>query len=198
MLLSCIVVFLLCSIGSAATTACLKTANETTINALFSKGGAKTVVQLCESTTYTIYGTIYFSAAGQELSTRGYPTGSTRAVITLASGNDVSTLVAGGGLNNVMLKNVIVDGARATNGYISGGGANIEFGGYSNGQIITYVASRNPRSWSCMHVIESGNDAKPCTNATVTHNDIGPCGESGNSQWADVSLSIVRFYCGII
>ena len=74
----------------------------------------------------------------------------------------------------------------------SGGGANIEFGGGSNGQIISYVSSRNPRGWSCMHVIESGDNSNPCTNATVTNNDIGPCGEqgidaNGNTLWADVS-----------
>lgn len=70
------------------------------------------------------------------------------------------------------------------------GGANIEIGGESTGQVVTGVASRNPRGWSCLHVIGSGIDASPCTNATISNNDIGPCGQEGtNSQgqslWAD-------------
>jgi hypothetical protein len=70
------------------------------------------------------------------------------------------------------------------------GGANIEIGGLSTGQVIDHVASRNPRGWSCMHLIESGNNNNPCSNATVTNNDIGPCGNAGTNsagegQWAD-------------
>ena len=72
------------------------------------------------------------------------------------------------------------------------GGANIEIGGGSNGQVVQYVASKNPRGWSCMHVIESGDNKNPCKNATISNNDIGPCGQSGTDangagQWADVS-----------
>jgi len=41
-----------------------------------------------------------------------------------------------------------------------------------------------------MHIIGSGNTDSPCTNATVTYNDVGPCGVAGvdsddNGLWAD-------------
>jgi hypothetical protein len=41
-----------------------------------------------------------------------------------------------------------------------------------------------------MHFIESGDDSNPCRNATISNNDIGPCGEEGtdsqgNGLWAD-------------
>ena len=67
------------------------------------------------------------------------------------------------------------------------GGANIEMGGPTSGQIIEYVRSYDPRSWSCLHVTEGGLQ---CTNATVQNNDIGPCGSDQFQQWADgISLS---------
>jgi hypothetical protein len=73
-----------------------------------------------------------------------------------------------------------------------GGSANIEMGGAGNGQILSYVVSKNPRGWSCMHVIEgwSGTGPGACVNATITNNEIGPCGASGvdsagNGLWAD-------------
>lgn len=93
---------------------------EVTINNLFTKGGVGTIVRLCPSTSYTINGTIYFTAANQELSTNGYVTGAKRATILLGPGNDVSTLISGNWLDGIKLKNVIVDGARPTNGYVGG------------------------------------------------------------------------------
>lgn len=61
-------------------------------------------------------------------------------------------------------------------------GANIEFGGANSGQLIEYVHSFDPRSWSCLHVAEGG---LLCDNATVQNNDIGPCGSDNFQQWAD-------------
>jgi hypothetical protein len=71
-----------------------------------------------------------------------------------------------------------------------GGGANIEIGGASNGQVVSDIVSKNPRGWSCLHIIQSGDDNDPCTNATISNNQIGPCGEegtdsAGNGLWAD-------------
>lgn len=41
-----------------------------------------------------------------------------------------------------------------------------------------------------MHVIEGGTTSNLCVNATVTDNDIGPCGQeganaAGQGMWAD-------------
>lgn len=73
-------------------------------------------------------------------------------------------------------------GASPTNG-----GANIEMGGPNSGQLIEYVHSYDPRSWSCLHIAEGG---LLCNNVTVQNNDIGPCGSDVFQQWADgISVS---------
>ena len=96
----------------------------------------------------------------------------------------------GVGFSGIRILNLQIDGNRPNTGFYKGGGANIELGGASNGQTIEYVASRNPRTWSCMHIVESGDNSNPCTNATIANNDIGPCGVEGteqstNGMWAD-------------
>ncbi|KAH8799794.1 hypothetical protein F5884DRAFT_686279 [Xylogone sp. PMI_703] len=178
---------------TAASAACISSGNQNTINSALSSGGAGAVVQLCPGATILITDTINFSADNQEISTQGYPTDSTRATIKIAPGNTAATLIAGRN-NGIKIRNIQLDGDRPNTGLQVGGGANIEIGGLSSGQVVDHVASRNPRGWSCLHVIGSGNDGNPCRNATITNNDIGPCGQEGtdaqgNGKWADgVSL----------
>ncbi len=60
-------------------------------------------------------------------------------------------------------------------------------GGPNSNQLIEYVRSYDPRSWSCLHVAEGGLQ---CNNVTVQNNDIGPCGSDVFQQWADgISVS---------
>lgn len=60
-------------------------------------------------------------------------------------------------------------------------------GGSNANQLIEYVRSYDPRSWSCLHVAEG---SLSCTNATIQNNDIGPCGSDQFQQWADgISVS---------
>ena len=60
-------------------------------------------------------------------------------------------------------------------------------GGPTSGQLIEYVHSFDPRSWSCLHIAEGSLN---CSNATVQNNDIGPCGSDLFQQWADgISVS---------
>lgn len=60
-------------------------------------------------------------------------------------------------------------------------------GGPNSGQLIEYVRSFDPRSWSCLHIAEG---PLTCNNVTVQNNDIGPCGSDAFQQWADgISLS---------
>ncbi|RFU35451.1 hypothetical protein B7463_g849, partial [Scytalidium lignicola] len=178
---------------TAASAACISSGDQNTINTALSSGGAGAVVQLCPGATILITDTINFSADNQEISTQGYPTDSSRATIQIAPGNTASTLITGKN-NGIKIRNIQLDGDRPNNGLQVGGGANIEIGGLSSGQVVDHVASRNPRGWSCLHVIGSGSDSSPCSNATVTNNDIGPCGQEGtdadgNGLWADgVSL----------
>jgi hypothetical protein len=65
-------------------------------------------------------------------------------------------------------------------------------GGDTSGQLIEYVHSFDPRSWSCLHIAEG---PFTCTNVTVINNDIGPCGSDLWQEWADgISLSCQNSY----
>lgn len=67
------------------------------------------------------------------------------------------------------------------------GGANIEMGGPNSNQLIEYVHSYDPRSWSCLHIAEG---SLLCNDVVVQNNDIGPCGSDTFQQWADgISVS---------
>ncbi|UKZ64069.1 uncharacterized protein TrAtP1_005289 [Trichoderma atroviride] len=175
-----------------ASAACISSGDQNTINSAFQSGGQNAVVQLCPNALIQITDIVKFTADGQELSTQGYPTDSSRATIQVAVGSGASTLISARDLNNIRIKNIQLEGNRQNAGFLSGGDANIIVGGVtSGGQVISNVASRNPRSWSCLHVIGSGQDNNPCRNVTLTNNDIGPCGQSGTDPasgdglWAD-------------
>ena len=169
---------------------CISSGDQTAINNALSAGGPGTLVQLCTNALISLTDSVYFTADDQEISTAGYPTDDSRATLQIAVGNDVTTLVRGVGFNHIRILNIQIDGNRPNTGYYEGGGANIELGGVSNGQTIKFVASKNPRTWSCMHIVESGDTSNPCTNATIANNDIGPCGVEGTEasaegMWAD-------------
>jgi parallel beta-helix repeat protein len=55
-------------------------------------------------------------------------------------------------------------------------------GGPNSNQLIEYVHSYDPRSWSCLHIAEGGF---LCQGAVVQNSDIGPCGSDAYQQWAD-------------
>lgn len=62
--------------------ACLdSTYTEDDINTLLWQGGANTKVQLCPGAKLQLQGPIIYSARNQEISTQGYPTGSSRGVL---------------------------------------------------------------------------------------------------------------------
>lgn len=157
------------------------------LNQLFKNNGAGYKLQLCPGETYTLTDAIYMTAANQELSTAGYPTDDDRAMLVISgqivNGTGQTTAVDGScnACSGAALRNVQINGSRG-NMTIVTGGANIEFGGHTNGQLIEYVHSFDPRSWSCLHVAEGGNT---CTNITVQNNDIGPAGLDVFQQWAD-------------
>ena len=121
----------------------------------------------------------------------------TRATIKIAPGNTASTLIFGKSHNSIRIRNVQLDGDRPLTGFQIGGGANFEIGGLSTGQVVDYVESRNPRGWTCLHLIGSGSDTTPWKNATVTNCDIGPCWTEGkhspdNGLWLMMCLLTVQ------
>ncbi|KAF3396760.1 hypothetical protein DPV78_008258 [Talaromyces pinophilus] len=184
--LQALAIFPLLGVAAAA---CVSSGDQTTINNLFSSGGAGTIVQLCAGTTLSVTGTITFTADNQELSTSGYPTDDTRAIIQPAAGSNVSMLLSGYGFDGLRVKNIQFDGLRPSLGLVENGGATIELGQSSNGIEISNIVSKNARAWSCLHLIQGGTDT-PCTNVTISNNQIGPCGNEGHNsagvaQWAD-------------
>ncbi|QKX53895.1 uncharacterized protein TRUGW13939_00975 [Talaromyces rugulosus] len=180
---------ILLPLGLAAA-ACVSSGDQNTINSLFQSGGAGTVVQLCAGTVLSVSDAITFTADNQELSTSGYPTDDTRGTIQAAANSNASTLITGYGFDGLKLTNIQVDGLRPSLGAVEDGGANIELGQASSGIVVSNIASRNSRGWSCLHVIQSGDSTAPCTNVTISNNQIGPCGNEGTNsagagQWAD-------------
>lgn len=169
------------------------------LNSLLNSSGPGYVLSLCPSTQYFIQAPILFAAPNQEISTLGYPTDNTRAVLVVSgavtNGTGQTTAVDGTCANcdGIILRNIQINGTRAGAPAIPGG-ANIEMGGPNSGQLIEYVHSYDPRSWSCLHVSEGTLN---CNNATVQNNDIGPAGSDDFQQWADgisvaCSNSLVR------
>ncbi|KAL1734432.1 hypothetical protein EV714DRAFT_281175 [Schizophyllum commune] len=157
------------------------------LNKAFESGGQGYKLQLCPGETYTLTDTIFYTAPGQELSTAGYPTGDDRALLVIngainnGTGHTTAVDASCDDCDNTSLRNVQIFGNRGDR-TITTGGANIEFGGQNSGQLIEYVRSYDPRSWSCLHVAEGGDT---CSSITVQNNDIGPAGVDVFQQWAD-------------
>jgi len=179
-----------------ATTNCIPADPANTItdrlNSALNSSGSGYILSLCPNKQYLIEAPILFAAPNQEISTVGYPTDDSRAILVVngpvANGQGHTTAVDGTCTNcsGVKLRNVQINGARA-GGPPTGGGANIEMGGPNSNQLIEYVHSFDPRSWSCLHIAEGG---LLCNNAVVQNNDIGPCGSDAFQQWADgISVS---------
>ena len=168
------------------------------------------MLRLCPNAQYLIQAPILFAAPNQEISTVGYPTDDSRATLVVSgpvsNGQGHTTAIDGTCANcsGIVLRNIQVciphrylmftssmphrqingtrGGASPTNG-----GANIEMGGSNSDQLIEFVHSYDPRSWSCLHIAEGG---LLCNNVTVQNNDIGPCGSDVFQQWADgISVS---------
>ncbi|GAA6007889.1 hypothetical protein JCM10207_004914 [Rhodosporidiobolus poonsookiae] len=158
------------------------TANDAFITSLFYYGGAGTVVNLCPGATIYTTNAIFFTAANQVLQTLGNPYDDTRALIVVAGSNQGCAIYgAVDGANNVVLRNVRVDGSRPALGQLLGTNALLEFGGNTYGQRIETVKAWEPRGWSVLHTAEGANFA--CYGMTVTGNQIGPSGLS--PSWAD-------------
>jgi hypothetical protein len=162
------------------------------LNIALNSSGPGFVLQLCPNAQYFIQAPILFFAPNQEISTVGYPTDNTRATLVVsgpvANGQGHTNAVDGTCSNcgGVKLRNIQINGTRG-GAPPTGGGANIEMGGANSDQLIEYVHSYDPRSWSCLHIAEGG---LLCNNATVQNNDIGPCGSDAFQQWADgISVS---------
>ncbi|KAH9060936.1 pectin lyase fold/virulence factor [Lactarius vividus] len=162
------------------------------MNIALNSSGPGFVLQLCPNAHYMIQAPILFAAPNQEISTVGYPTDNSRATLVVSgpvANGQGHTIAIDGTCSNcsgIKLRNIQINGTRA-GASPTGGGANIEMGGANSNQLIEYVHSYDPRSWSCLHIAEGG---LLCNNVIVQNNDIGPCGSDVYQQWADgISIS---------
>ena len=180
----------LLSLVPIAYAACVPSGDETTINELLIRGGANTVVSLCANAVFNLKQPVIFTAPNQELSTEGYPTDSTRAILIVTGVNQTAAIIGNcHECSDLKLRNIQVNGNRPALGGFSGSG-NIEIGGPTKNQFVEYVHSYEPRGWSCLHITEGGTDG--CENATIINNDIGPSGNS-SGHWADgISMACTR------
>ncbi|WP_167837784.1 right-handed parallel beta-helix repeat-containing protein [Nocardia altamirensis] len=157
------------------------------INAALVGTGAKAV--LCPNAVFTLAAPITFTAPSQEVSTQGYPTDRTRAVL-LVSGSNQTSAVNGVGQSGAVLRNVQVDGNRPALGSLKGD-ALIVMGGAGTDQTVRDTVVREPRSWSALHFIEGAvtNKVPQCQRASIVDNQIGPAGQE-DGTWADgISLA---------
>ncbi|KAG7553539.1 hypothetical protein FFLO_03046 [Filobasidium floriforme] len=188
---------ILCSILAATVvrSACVDNSTDTAgLQKLLTEGGEGYTLSLCAGQVYSITQSLNFTNTSQEISTEGYPTDSTRAMLVVSGPKtpqvNHTTAVLGDCENCdfIRIKNIMIDGDRDLQNMAPlPGGGNIEIGGANQGQIVENVRSFNPRGWSCLHIAEG---PFACSNATIRGNDIGPCGSDYFQYWADgVSLS---------
>lgn len=100
-------------------------ANGTDIQLALYYGGEGTVVSLCPGATIPLYDTIYFTAPYQEVSTQGYPKGSTRATLVVQGENLATAFMMSCGWNclGVALRNIQINGNRPGLGRLDGAAA---------------------------------------------------------------------------
>lgn len=175
------------TIESPTATSCIASGTEVEINAALTGSGARAI--LCPGAVFHLAAPVRFSALDQEISTQGYPTDSTRAVL-LVDDSNLTSAVNGVGHIGAVLRNVQVDGNRPVLGALKGD-ALIEMGGAGTDQTVREIVSREPRSWSALHFYEGAvtDNVPGCQRASILDNQIGPAGHSDGS-WADgISLA---------
>lgn len=117
------------------------------MNELLSYKGVNFTLTLCSSTTYSLETTIIMTAPGQEISTEGYPTDETRAMLVVNGSTDPKTglttaiYAACPTCNYTKIRNIQIDGNRGSSNAFEGG-ANLETGGPNVGQVCIFTSLR--------------------------------------------------------
>jgi hypothetical protein len=158
---------------------------------------------LCQNAVFNITTPIRFTRPGTQLYTEGFPTGSTRAKIRIAS-SALTNAIFGYHISNIVIRNVIVDGGRLQYGYVRPqSDALIMIGGNASGQQVSYVEAFEPRGWSALQVYNgdfSWNGTAwtgGCTGARIENNFIHDAGETNTWSWADgLSFACRNSYAG--
>ena len=170
---------------ASATTACIGSGTDATIQAALTGPGA--VASLCPHSVFSLSNTVTFTAPHQVIQTQGLPVGSARAKLEIVS-QGLTIAIAGTNESHVTIRNIQVSGERHRFGYVPPppvGGALIEMGGDATGQNIEHVYAHDPRSWSTLHMFEGSSTFPPgCEHARILDNTIGPAGFP-DARWAD-------------
>ena len=128
---------------------------------------------LCQGAVFELRDTVFFTEDDQEIHTKGFPTGSSRALLTVAH-KDVVTAVNSGNRSRVKLRNVVIDGNRPELGI--GEGGLIEWGGNGSETLVEGVRAYEPRGWSVL-VLGHGDDLV-CNGSIARNNELGPAGRA--------------------
>ncbi|HKO54575.1 MAG TPA: hypothetical protein VJ276_01785 [Thermoanaerobaculia bacterium] len=188
------------SLAAAAGAACIP---GTSPGAIQTELNAGRNAVLCQNATFNITYMITFAVNGTQIYTEGAPTGATRAKLRIASAA-VQTIIYGVDKSNIQIRNVIIDGARPTYGYVRPNAEGlIRIGGNASGQKVQYVEAYEPRGWTAMAIyhgdlVWNGTAwVGGCTAATITNNFIHDSGDVETRNWADgISLSCRNSYVG--
>lgn len=101
------------------------TVNDTDVQLALYYGGAGTTVSLCPGAVINFYNPVQFTAENQEVSTEGYPTGSSRATIIVMGQNQATAfnMACGWWCRGGVLRNIQINGNRPALGKIDGASA---------------------------------------------------------------------------
>jgi hypothetical protein len=147
------------------------------------------VALLCPGATYHLHDQVLVQFADADIHTQGFPVGAGRARLVV-DGGPRSGAIQGVAVSGVSIRNVEIDGNRATVAAV-GGDALVVLGGNGRDIFLDHVKAHDTRTWSTLHLFE-GNPFKPakgCGRALVVDNEFGPAGFPGG-QWADgISLA---------
>ena len=139
---------------------------------------------LCPGAVFELTDAIYYTADRQQIYTQGSPTDDSRALLRI-TGESLATAIDGANFDHIVLRNLMIDGARPQLGVAQG--ALIEFGrGIEDidviGQTVEWVRAYEPRGWTVLYL------GGICTSAVARNNEFGPSGDPVAGMGDGISL----------
>ncbi|OXH56490.1 hypothetical protein J002_02846, partial [Cryptococcus neoformans] len=171
----------LTSTVAAATTKCLVSGDQDSINNALALGGEGTTVTLCPGSVHRLNSSIIFTAPSQTLTTLGNPKDRNRAMLVV-DGEDLACAIRADckQCSHAMIRSLVIDGNRPQLLRIPKGDALIEVGN-AESQTVRDCKLYEPRGWSALHFREG--DERQCRFGHIVDNEIGPCGEEWDDEY---------------
>ncbi|OXB37448.1 hypothetical protein LQV05_003528 [Cryptococcus neoformans] len=166
---------------AAATTKCLVSGDQDSINNALALGGEGTTVTLCPGSVHRLNSSIIFTAPSQTLTTLGNPKDRNRAMLVV-DGEDLACAIRADckQCSHAMIRSLVIDGNRPQLLRIPKGDALIEVGN-AESQTVRDCKLYEPRGWSALHFREG--DERQCRFGHIVDNEIGPCGEEWDDEY---------------